>query len=83
MRIEILANAVEDYIANGMQIVEIAKKYNLSSWAVQIAISMYFGTGYRKLQSAKRQFRKENIGKKLTNITNLKEVYEQTRTSNR
>lgn len=66
---------VEEYIANGLQIVEIAKKYNVSHKVVSTSISKYFGSGKYKLMSNHKLSHNQLINK-YTNLINLKELYE-------
>ncbi len=75
MRNKDYAIYVEEFIANGMQIVEIAKKYNISHKVVATSLSKYFGSGKWKLMSNHKTSHNQLVNK-YTNLTNLKEIYE-------
>jgi predicted DNA-binding protein YlxM (UPF0122 family) len=66
---------IEEFIVNGLQIIEIAKKYNVSHKVVSTSLSKYFGSGKWKLMSNLKTSHNQLI-KKYTNLTNLKELYE-------
>lgn len=68
---------VEDFIVNGMMIKDIAKKYGTHREKVANTISKYYGSGKHKLMSTRKAIRKQKLIKEYTNITNLKELYEQ------
>ena len=68
---------IEDYICNGIQIVTLAKKYNMKESYVRNLVSKYFGTGKLKATSSHKGTRRKSSIIKYSNITNLKGVYEQ------
>lgn len=68
---------VEEFVANGMMIREIATKYNVSRHLVERSISKYYGSGKYKTISAIKPCSKQQLINKYTNLTNLKEIYEQ------
>jgi len=76
MRNKEYAIYVEEFVANGMQIVEIAKKYNTNTWCVSISISKYYGSPKHKLVSQLKPGKHSYLINKYKNLTNLKELYE-------
>jgi hypothetical protein len=76
MRNKEYAIYVEEFVANGMQIVEIAKKYNTNTWCVSISISKYYGSPKHKLVSQLKPAKHSYLINKYKNLTNLKELYE-------
>lgn len=77
MGIEIHAKIIEDFICNDIQIPSLAKKYNIKESYVRNLVSKYFGTGKFKVMSSYKGTRRNSSIIKYSNITNLKEVYEQ------
>jgi len=79
MNVTFEGQILEEWLHNDIQIPALAKKYNLSRFAVNIVISKYFGTGKFKVKSCYKGRSWKAIKRTYTNITNLDEVYEQER----
>lgn len=77
MVIEIHAKIIEDYICNDVQIPALAKKYKIRESYVRNLVSKYFGTGKFKVTSSHKGTRRSRAIREYSNLTNLKEVYEQ------
>lgn len=68
---------IEEFICNDMQIPALAKKYNFKESYIRNLVSKYFGTGKFKVTSSHKGTRRKSAIIKYSNITNLKEAYEQ------
>jgi hypothetical protein len=72
-------NLIEEYICNDKQIPYLSKKYGFHEHYVRNLVSKYFGTGKFKVTSSHKGTRRKSSIIKYSNLTNLKEVYEQER----
>ena len=68
---------IEEFICNDMQIPALAKKYGFHEHYVRNLVSKYFGTGKFKVMSSYKGTRRNRAIKEYSNLTNLKEAYEQ------